>query len=374
MNILIAVGAFNALFLAILIQTKKSRVLADYILFIFLFLTSVAFALVFGALEYGHEGLLLFLIFSNLFFAPLFYLYVRAMVNPEQAFHGRSLLMFIPWMMANLYLLQILDSFDSSRMGWFFGEAGFSDRPFIYNFAYLLDLVAVPLFLGLSWVRLKRHKRQIARCFSDHQGIDYAWLNKLIAALAVSWVIIEVPLLASQLFDSVSENLSLVLGFSLLSLMVFYLGYHGFRQAVVFSAKEMLPGNSVEEDSSYSRSGLDDEETKTYQTALLKIMGEKRPYLNNDLTLGDLAGLVGLTEHNISEVINVGVGISFFDFINGYRVDEFKERVVQPENKNMTFLSLALECGFSSKSSFNRVFKKMTGLTPSQFRKSFPAK
>ena len=327
MNILIAVGAFNALFLAILLQTKKNRVVADGILSLFLFLTSLAFALVFGALEYGRDGMLLFLVFSNFMFAPLFYLYVKMMVNPLHRAPFRDTLLFLPWFSANLYLLALLEGWDDARTTWFFGVAGFSVRSITYNLVYLLDLV--------------------------------------------SWVTIELPLMMSQVWDSMSENMGLVIGFSTSSLLVFYLGYHGFRQGIVYSAiEERSKKKSVKDELRYSKSGMSETESHSYKENLLKLMKEQRPYLNNNLTIRELASLVGLTEHNISEVINVGVGVSFFDFINSYRVTEFSERVVQPENENITLLALAMECGFSSKSSFNRIFKKSTGMTPSQFQKS----
>ncbi len=386
MNVMVAVGAFNALFLAVLVQgvrrkafsnsleTKTNPVMADQILSVFLFLTSVVFALVFASLEYGRDGLLLILVFSNFLLSPIFYLYVRALVNPAKKLFPGSLLIFCPWVLANLYLLALLDSLDPDQITWLFQDAGINRRPFIYNILYLMDLASVPLFLGLSWKALQRHKSNIDKHYSDHRGIDYRWLKWLIWAVMASWFVIELLLQISQAFEFISESWSLVLGFSFASLMVFYLGYHGIRQSYVYwDAQEGDDVLKKESENRYSKSGLSEKEAAIYKDRLLKIMHEKEPFLANNLTIRELAGQVGLTEHNISEVINVGVGMSFFDFINSYRVAEFKSRAVLPDNQKATLLSLALECGFSSKSSFNRIFKKNTGLTPSQFLKSFEA-
>jgi AraC-like DNA-binding protein len=89
------------------------------------------------------------------------------------------------------------------------------------------------------------------------------------------------------------------------------------------------------------------------------------------LTLDELAEKVKVLPHILSQVINTIEQKSFYDYVNLKRVEDFKKAVALPENKKYTLLALALECGFNSKTAFNRNFKNVTGLSPSLYLKQF---
>ena len=97
-------------------------------------------------------------------------------------------------------------------------------------------------------------------------------------------------------------------------------------------------------------------------------MTEEKPYLNEDLTSKEVAQKLNISTNHLSQVINENLGKNFFDFVNGYRVDLAKQKLSDPANNIYTIISLAYDCGFSSKSSFNAIFKKFVGVTPSEFR------
>jgi AraC-like DNA-binding protein len=99
-------------------------------------------------------------------------------------------------------------------------------------------------------------------------------------------------------------------------------------------------------------------------------MEKERPWQDSDLTLADLAARLSTTPHRLSEVLNSQLGQTFYDFVNGYRVREVQRRIAAGEAQQVTMLSLALDAGFASKSTFNGVFKKHTGQTPSDFRQT----
>jgi len=103
------------------------------------------------------------------------------------------------------------------------------------------------------------------------------------------------------------------------------------------------------------------------KTNLLAYMEIEKPYLDPDLSLSDLARRMHTNPVVLSQVINTGVGKNFNDFVNEYRVEEFKRQVREPANAHLSFLGLALDCGFNSKATFNRAFKKFTGASPKAF-------
>ncbi len=101
---------------------------------------------------------------------------------------------------------------------------------------------------------------------------------------------------------------------------------------------------------------------------LLELMKKKKPYLTPGLKIHDLASMLNnVPPYSLSDQINKHLGINFYDFVNGYRIEEFKKRVNKNEHNNQTLLGIAHDVGFNSKASFNRIFKKHTGQTPTEY-------
>lgn len=104
-----------------------------------------------------------------------------------------------------------------------------------------------------------------------------------------------------------------------------------------------------------------------YKAKLETYMQQHKPYTNPGLTLNELAQKLKLAPHLLSKIINEGYDKNFFDFVNEYRIEEFKQRFEDPRNKHFTLLAIAFEVGFNSKTAFNRAFKKMTQQTPREY-------
>lgn len=119
-----------------------------------------------------------------------------------------------------------------------------------------------------------------------------------------------------------------------------------------------------------SGESLVQDELKSHIRQLDRLMIIRKPYLNENLSLQDLADMLEINIHQLSRVINEGFDMNFFDYINAYRIDEFIAMVMDPCNDNKTFLALAYEAGFNSKSTFNRAFKKAKNQSPREFFKT----
>jgi AraC-like DNA-binding protein len=102
-------------------------------------------------------------------------------------------------------------------------------------------------------------------------------------------------------------------------------------------------------------------------------MADDKPYLESDLALPDLASRVGATPHQLSQVLSVHVGLSFFEYVNGLRVAAVRATLARPQSVGRPLLEVALECGFGSKTAFNDAFRRATGMSPSAYRKALPA-
>ena len=114
---------------------------------------------------------------------------------------------------------------------------------------------------------------------------------------------------------------------------------------------------------------LSEEDLNTWKNKLLKVFDTEKPYLNPELTLSDLADKLKTNTSILSQVINTGFDKNFNDFVNEYRVETFKQKMKTPQYQHYTMLAVAFDCGFNSKTTFNRAFKKLTNSMPSEFLK-----
>ncbi len=106
-----------------------------------------------------------------------------------------------------------------------------------------------------------------------------------------------------------------------------------------------------------------------YLDKLLLYMETEKPYLNPNLSINDVSENTSIPAYMLSQVINSRLGKNFFNFINGYRIDASKKLLKDKGNAERSILDILYECGFNSKSSFNKAFKSLTGMTPSQFKR-----
>jgi AraC-like DNA-binding protein len=171
----------------------------------------------------------------------------------------------------------------------------------------------------------------------------------------------------------------------------YLVSFLGFRQPIIFDPNRSVIVNrylkerfnfeeevreqeeKVEEKataSKYEKSGLRDDMANEYLEKVLSFMQIKKPFLQGDLTLQEMADQLEISKHHLTQVINERLHKNFYQFINEYRIEEVKRRMILPENDNITILGIAYDCGFNSKSAFNKIFKQVVGTTPSQYKKS----
>jgi len=120
----------------------------------------------------------------------------------------------------------------------------------------------------------------------------------------------------------------------------------------------------------YTKSGLSDAQMENYKNRLANLMQIEMAFLEPDLALPGLAALVGCSVNHLSQVINSGFGMSFFDYLNQHRVKYAKQLLERQDAQQQSVLSIALAVGFNSNSSFYAAFKKSSGQTPAQYRRS----
>lgn len=160
------------------------------------------------------------------------------------------------------------------------------------------------------------------------------------------------------------------------STITYFVGYFAIHQPEIFKLSSQpqslfevaaIAGDEEAPEGSASKRAEPIEDIVGLKRQVEEYMAKDKPYTNPKLSLSELAGKLKMSQHTLSRVINDGFEKNFFDFINSYRIDDFKRRVDNPKFKNYTLLSIAYEVGFNSKTAFNRSFKKITGQTPRDY-------
>jgi AraC-like DNA-binding protein len=219
-----------------------------------------------------------------------------------------------------------------------------------------------------SWaVRLvTRYNRKIKVYFSETSHYDLAWLRILMIASALVYTIIYLAFVVDLVIPVATFRWLHQASFMLGSVYIIVLGFFGHRQGNLFSDKMIRFELQEPEPISPETYALDQKEDN-FIRRLLNHMTENKPYLVPEITLSALASELDVTPEYLSGIINSKLGRNFFDFINHYRTEEFKSRCKAPENSKFTLIAIAYDCGFNSKATFNRVFKKATGMTPGEY-------
>ena len=386
-------GAAQGMFLALaLVNAKGGLPAAHRLLALLTLLFSIDLGLAFlHQSGYIADYLRLLTLDTNIdfLFGPLAYLYVRSLTAREGfRFGRREWLHFLPFMLGFLILtpLMKLDSGQLHRLVFFEGER--QDPQLLWAelsiiIVGVLSILQMAVYLLLSIRRLIRHQRAIRDQFSFLERINLTWLRNLLFALVILYLLYIADVLLSEWLPISEEVIGI--HFLMIVFVIYSMGYLGLRQPAIFSqplqaqtdeagdpeADKPDPdqANHSADETKYQRSALDNETSTLLYRELLAHMEQKKVFLDNKLTLPQLASQLSISPNYLSQVINAQSGHNFFDFVNRYRVDEAKHQLASSKVQ-VNVLNIALEAGFNSKSAFYTAFKRHAGQTPSQYRKS----
>ena len=380
-NTLIAIGAAHALYLMVLVLIKKNKQGPDTILTAYFATFFLTLATAFWAFAYQKEDLLVFHLNISLLLAPLFFLYITALTRPSRPSVAARLGHFIPYLLTWLYWLYLFMALSEQELDSLFAQTDESQLPVGFALALLVESLAIPVYVIWALWLLERHRRKIVHTFSYTEGVDLKWARVLTYGIGIFWLGIVVSEALGTGVKLNSDNEDIQNGYALSTFFLYYLGYFGLKQGRLYTDdRPASPQNqsalqeAVAPAPKYTKSGLKAAEGAAYAETLIDYLKTEKPYLRNRLSIQDLAQALEIPAHALSQVINEHLNGSFYDLINRHRVDEFKKRLADPRYQNYTLIAIALDCGFNSKSSFNRIFKKYEQCTPTEYMQAVRAK
>jgi AraC-like DNA-binding protein len=345
-------GLINALVFAGFILSKKpstasNRLLSGVLIILGLLCAKILLHTL-GLRQQG--GFRYFPLGIDLWFQPLLYLYVLALTEPQKVVKKLIIKhLLLPFLLLTHAFLVYF--------GTFFVEIPKVLNTFWYpEIKVIEDILSVLLgiYYGyLAYRQLTQYQYWVVTYVSNTAIPTYRWLRNLLFVTAIVLVLLGLMLL-SQTFYFVSF-VPLQLFYFYLVVLIYVFGFFGFRHQDFKTSIDLISKKSE----------------ATTNIKLLDLlerlelwMLSAKPYLDHDLNLNQCAEKLGCATQNLSEAISTSSFKNFRDFVNHFRVEEFKQRIQRANLHKETIMGIAYECGFNSEPSFYRIFKEKTGLTP----------
>jgi AraC-like DNA-binding protein len=247
---------------------------------------------------------------------------------------------------------------------------------YFYNkIYYSLIVVSLLCYWIFSLKLILNHRKNIPNQFSNYTSKNSLdWLVSVLTLFLVLFVM-----------DFSMSFMNRVLGFEIvrfsflslnLTIFTFIMIFFGINQSAIYKKhfateieSEVNNDENIQE-TKHTRSTLNEKQIEELTKTVFQYLKSKKPYLNPDYSLQMMADDLNISRHKLSEVINSGQKKNFYKLINEFRIEEVKEMLINPKFKHYTVLGIGLECGFNSKTSFNRIFKEETGFTPTEYKRT----
>lgn len=309
---------------------------------------------------------------SDFIIGPLAYFYIKSLFVKVEHQKTTFWLTFLPYVLYTL-IFTIPVSLSSPTEGLLFKYLHhFLDNPLLF---YVVETFYLFFFIILALRLWNRYNPMIQSYYSNLTQADILWSKRLLWTV-ILYLVIDIGFTISETAVGESPIVHHFINVLTMLIVVLYLGYYGFFQAQLLLPSFLLERSKQTQSNKAIPKNVkpsiifSQKEIKTIKAAIKSVLEKEKLYLKETLTLSELAESVQLTDKRLSTFINQELATNFYELVNQYRIAAFKSEIVLAENQNLTIWGVASKCGFNSKTSFNRIFKKTTGLTPSQYQKT----
>ena len=306
----------------------------------------------------------------SLALGPLFFFYTKSLTTPNFRLNkklARHLLPVTIELGLNVCLIWV--SMKQNKLVY--------DTTFFaifYPLEQLAGVVSVWIYLNRSLKLIDAHENWVFHNFSNTRDFTLQWLKKLLKNYKILWLIIlpQTLLFVGYMVSSlehVAIYILLYLFFLVLVYWTYWMGLQVYQQAAAIGALSFYKDQMHKVKPAHKNyASLEEERIQNHLTTLKKLMEDDKLYLDQTLNLRKLATHLKTDANTLSYLLNSHLGQRFYEYINQYRVKEVKEKLRDPAYQHYTILSLAFDAGFSSKATFNRIFKEFAKVSPKAYR------
>jgi len=288
----------------------------------------------------------------TLLIGPTLYFYIRSQTNTLFTFKWKHALHLVPWAIKFFIELSIYVQGRDTIQSFYASDIS----SYLSIVERLIRYSSYILYFYFSVILYRRYREWTINHVSYADSISFTWFRNVIYGIIMCFVVKEGINTISNIYQLEFYqdwwwNLVIVA-------IIIYIGIRGYNQIQPahidfdpFTNNKLTPTN----------------EHDKLIADLENLMKDKKPFLRSDLTLSELSRLLSLPTNEVSSAINSIYKKNFNDYINEKRIKEFQLAIHLPENKDYTILAVAIDCGFNSKSTFNRAFKKSEGVSPTEW-------
>lgn len=371
-SLLLLIAMVQGLVIALLLAGRgaRRRQIQDFFLaalLLTLACTLISYFIGFlGVYDYAreHGWDLTFFPFGNMYLiGPLVWLYVQALTDRQ--YH---------WKKSDAWHFAVPLAYFAINLGlWALPpeQKEVAESPALGFFDDLLRFSITVYYMYWSLKRLRLYRRLVDQEYSNTSRLALYWLRAFLYALS-AYMVLELCFIVVNVFIELWYTGWFWLELSR-AVLLYYLSVTGWAfaqkttvvpfQTLERRESEMVPGNNLPA----SKPLFSSAELEVRGHALSDYMSREKPWLDPELTLSQLAAQTGLNSAQLSYLVNAGFAKNFNDFVNEFRVEEVKRKMNDPACRHLSLLGIAFECGFNSKATFNRAFKKQTGMAPTTF-------
>lgn len=365
---IICVFGLQAIILCVLLIYKRPRTLSHVFLSILIFfysLNAINIVLVNVLKDYDLLYVFRYIQLEMLFgIGPALYFYTISITNHNFKFKRIHYIHFIPLILEFIFYRTSL--YREGANGLYMNPM--PKISYIYLVEQWLGILSIISYSLISLFILRGYQKKLKNYYSRIDDKTFNWLKIPIiiyGGFYIFWnILTEID---RFVFDRELREYYFLPTFTIIAIVSCWLGFKGYVRKEDFYFKES-------DDEGKKKKQLEKKLSFDKDTNFMKkldtLMMSEKPYLNPELNLSKLSELLNMKPKFVSQKINQNYSKNFYDFINFYRVEEFKKQVNLNNYQKLSLLGIAYECGFNSKSTFNLVFKKNTQLTPSQYIKS----
>lgn len=363
---IILLGSIQGFIVSGLLFYSPGNRLANRLLSAFIFLlASASFGLYASYSNWFGSPWLAFLsnfvpFITGMLFGPLMYFYMRAFLEPDFTIGRKQRLQFLPAIIdlgvpltAIIFVIGVwTNTVKNNPAPW----GIFIDTYNVYS-----DIprgISMAVYVWLSFKYLRTYKA------TNKPALGFAWLQHfawLMAGFTGIFLLYLVPYVIPRYTDVMLNTFDWYPVYLPVAVLIYLLGIKGY----LISWQQLVTDKKTD-------TALPVATVDSAVVLLKKAMEEDHLYLNAALTVNVVAQHTGLAPKTISAVLNQHLHKNFNEYVNSYRVNLFKEKLLQADADQLTFAGIAYDCGFSSTATFQRVFKQLTGMSPTEFRKKTP--
>ncbi|MEM8845765.1 MAG: helix-turn-helix domain-containing protein [Bacteroidota bacterium] len=314
-----------------------------------------------------------YMLFSvGIVLAPLIYLYIKSITTSQFKIKRIDFFHFLPFTLFALYRISIyvLDWFQPGFHDTQNGVLKLSlDEPYVQPLMTAFGFAQMLLYLAFTLQLFFNYRKKINAFFSNTYKLELNWIRNFLFVYTFLFGYDVVQTIISSFFVELGYTQQWWLVF-ISGIAITYIGIKGYFTDTTKLKKLNFSFSPHKISVPELQNGSRKEVPQEVIDQIKKLMESEKPYLDPELNLIDLAKRANMSRSQLSETINHGFQKNFNDFVNMYRIEAFKKMIAAEKHEQLSLLGIAYECGFNSKATFNRVFKKLTQTSPTEFLKA----